>query len=77
VRVRDRIVVRVSSAPPLAGRRRVTFNPYRAGTFTCDGEPVQEAAEVIFADGAGWVLPGALRITRGLRAFTRAGTAAA
>jgi hypothetical protein len=51
-------VAHVNTAPPLAGRCRVMFNPYGAGTFTCcDGEPVYAAAEVIFAERAGWIQP--------------------
>ena len=50
-------VAQVNTAPPLAGRRRVTFNPYRADTFTCGDEPIYAAVEVIFADRAGWIPP--------------------
>jgi hypothetical protein len=50
-------VAQVNTAPSLAGRRRVTFNPYRADTFTCDDEPIYAAADVIFAARAGWIQP--------------------
>jgi hypothetical protein len=50
-------VAKVNTAPSLAGRRRVPFNPYRADTFTCDDEPIYAAPEVIFADRAGWIQP--------------------
>jgi hypothetical protein len=43
------------SDPDVTGWRRVTFNPYRAGTFTCDGEPILAAAEVVFTSHTGWI----------------------
>lgn len=45
----------VSTGPDTAGLARVAFNPHKADTFTCDGEPVWHAPLVIFKDAAGWV----------------------
>jgi hypothetical protein len=52
------LVAAVSTAPDLAGLRKVTFNPYRAPAFTIGGEPVHAAPAVIFAAAAGWLPPG-------------------
>jgi hypothetical protein len=52
-------VTAVSSGPDLAGWARVTFNPFRAGTFTLGGEPVTRASLVVFAGAYAWVPPGA------------------
>lgn len=47
-------VTAADTGPDVAGMARITFNPYRADTFTCDGQPVTQAAEVVFAGRAGW-----------------------
>lgn len=40
-----------------AGKRRVTFNPYRADTFTDDtGQSIHQADAVRFTDRYGWIL---------------------
>lgn len=45
----------VESGPDVSGMRQVTFNPYRASTFTIDGEPVHTAPVVTFTGSYGWV----------------------
>lgn len=50
-------VAGAGSAPDVNGWRRVTFNPWRARTFTLDGDAITEAGLVVFAGGAGWVPP--------------------
>lgn len=52
-------VTAVSSGPDLPGWGRVTFNPFRADTFTLDGEPVTRTPLVVFAGAYAWVPPGA------------------
>ena len=49
-------IAAVNEPAPRKGRPNVvTFNPYRAGTFTReDGTPVHHADLVTFADGKGW-----------------------
>ena len=48
-------VVAVGTRPDVSGHDRVSFNPFAADTFMCNGQPITEAAEVIFRDRAGWV----------------------
>ena len=45
----------VESGPDVAGMRQVAFNPYRADTFTIDGEPIYAAPVVTFTGAYGWV----------------------
>jgi hypothetical protein len=49
-------IAAVNEPAPRKGRPNVvTFNPYRADTFTrADGTPVHHADLVTFADGKGW-----------------------
>jgi hypothetical protein len=47
----------VNDDPETNGQHRVTFNPYRADTFTMNGSPVHSALRVTFANAAGWVTP--------------------
>jgi hypothetical protein len=58
------IVAALNSHPDLAGRDRVTFHPFRAGTFTCNGQPIFHAPEVVFSARAGWVTPAAAQASR-------------
>ncbi|MGH3403344.1 MAG: hypothetical protein ACRDRJ_12740 [Streptosporangiaceae bacterium] len=55
------LVAAASTTPDLAGLPKVTFNPYRAPTFTAGAEPVHAAPAVIFAAAAGCLLPGPAR----------------
>lgn len=48
-------VKEVDAGPDLAGRPKVSFNPYRNDTFACGGRPIHQAPEVTFADRAGWL----------------------
>jgi hypothetical protein len=49
----------VRTDPDVTGWRRVTFNPFRLefDTFTCEGQPILQAPEVVFAGDAGWIRP--------------------
>lgn len=48
-------LVSVDTAPDITGRDAVTYNPYRAPTFTrVDGTPVLEVDEITFANRKGW-----------------------
>jgi hypothetical protein len=49
------LVLSVDAHPDLSGRAKVTFNPFTDDTFICCGQPVHAAAEVTFADKAGWL----------------------
>lgn len=50
------ILVSFDTAPVTEGLTGVTYNPFRAGTFTTfDGEPVHEAKRVAFVDRKGWM----------------------
>lgn len=48
----------LADAPPVgSARRRVTYNPFRAATFTVDGEPVHSSPWVLFeSDGSAWLV---------------------
>lgn len=49
-------LVATDSQPSTEGLTGVTYNPYRAGTFTTfDGTPVTEAAEMRFVGRFGWM----------------------
>ena len=48
-------VLSVDAHPDLAGRPKVSFDPFTDDTFMCGGQPVHAAAEVTFADRAGWL----------------------
>lgn len=49
------VLVSVDTKPDTTGMRGITYNPYRAATFTTfDGEPVTRAGEVTFVDRFGW-----------------------
>ena len=52
-------VAEVEGSRDLTGYDRVTFNPWRADTFTRDGAPVHAAPQVTFRDRAGWTPAGA------------------
>lgn len=48
----------VDTNPSVTGRRQVSYNPYRAPTFTDGGgTPVEAAPEVVFAGKFGWLKP--------------------
>jgi len=53
-------VLSIDAHPDLAGRAKVSFDPFTDDTFMCGGQPIRAAAEVTFADKAGW-LPGPAR----------------
>ncbi len=48
----------VNASPDVSAMQRVTFNPYRADTFTSDGEPILTAKQVTFMHAAGWIVRG-------------------
>lgn len=49
-------LVEFDSAPITDGLTGVTYNPFRAPTFTTfDGEPVESAKTVTFVDRKGWM----------------------
>jgi hypothetical protein len=48
-------VAAVGTSPDVSGHDRVSFNPFAADTFMCNGQPITGAATVIFRDRAGWV----------------------
>lgn len=54
-------VAAVNSNPDVTGHRRVSFNPFTSDTFTCEGQPIHTAPEVVFRARAGWVPPAAKR----------------
>jgi hypothetical protein len=46
----------VNTGPDTTGLVRVSYNPYRSGSFTtADGRPVKTAAAVVFRDRACWI----------------------
>ncbi len=49
------LVAAVDTCPDVSGLPRVTFNPWRARTFTLGGQPIHAAQAVIFAGRAGWL----------------------
>jgi hypothetical protein len=49
------VVTAVGTGPDVTGMERVSFNPHRGDTFTCQGEPIWSAPLVVFKDAAGWV----------------------
>jgi len=51
-------IVTVNASPDVSAMRRITFNPYRADTFTSDGEPIHTATQVTFMHAAGWMVRG-------------------
>jgi hypothetical protein len=50
-------VTSIDAHPDLAGRPKIslTGNPFTDDAFMCGGQPVRAAAEVTFADRAGWL----------------------
>lgn len=48
-------VTAIDTRPDLAGRPKVSFDPFRDDTFVCGGQPIRQAPEVTFADRAGWL----------------------
>lgn len=50
------VVGTLESVSPVAhGSRKLTYNPYRCGSFTIDGEPVSDLPRVTFEDRYGWI----------------------
>lgn len=48
-------IVSLDTEPLTEGHPPVKYNPFRAGTFTVDGEPVWSAKEVAFVGRCGYV----------------------
>jgi hypothetical protein len=38
------------------GLKLISYNPYKCGSFTVDGEPITRASHVLFEDGRCWLL---------------------
>lgn len=48
-------LVALDTVPSVEGGRKVTYNPFRAPTFTVDGEPIHYADEVTFVGRHGYL----------------------